>query len=492
MNRLARHLHRVDSALAEHISEFDYPELDITMKRTSGIANFGVLWWIVAFILGALGGKARRGAVRGLLALLLSSALTNGVLKRLFPRRRPPAREWRNHHRGVPIPASSAFPSGHSASAVAFATGVALESPLAGAAIAPIAAAVAYSRVHNGVHWPGDVLAGAAVGAAAALATRRWWAVRSDEPADAGPQRRVRPLARGAGLVIYANSSSGPDGADLTAQILEHLPDARLVELDTSRDFTAQIDDDIAREQPAALGVAGGDGTIVVVASAAQRHSLPLAVFPAGTFNHFARDVGAASIADTAQAIETGTAAAIDSAHVHTEDGRSDTGQVHTFLNTSSLGGYPDAVRLRERWEPRMGKWLAAAIAMTRVLVAAEPLSVTIDDRDLQVWMLFVGNGRYSPGDQVPMSRPSITGGVLDVRYLRADRRLSRARLLFVAATGTLGYSRVYSRRLVDTVSVRVHGRRVALATDGEVVDDARQFTFTSDPQTLTVYRLDT
>ncbi len=48
-------------------------------------------------------------------------------------------------------------------------------------------------------------------------------------------------------------------------------------------------------------------------------------------------------------------------------------------MNTASLGGYPDSVRLRERWQPRLGKWPAAALAMARVLKSAQPLKVTID-----------------------------------------------------------------------------------------------------------------
>lgn len=68
--------------------------------------------------------------------------------------------------RRVRMPKTRSFPSGHAASGFAFATGVATEAPLAGGLLTALAALVAYSRVHTGVHYPSDVLAGAVIGAA--------------------------------------------------------------------------------------------------------------------------------------------------------------------------------------------------------------------------------------------------------------------------------------------------------------------------------------
>jgi undecaprenyl-diphosphatase len=69
------------------------------------------------------------------------------------------------------MPASTSFPSGHSASAFAFAAAVGRDRPWAGAALQFLAGAVAYSRVHTGVHYPGDTIAGALIGIATGQAT---------------------------------------------------------------------------------------------------------------------------------------------------------------------------------------------------------------------------------------------------------------------------------------------------------------------------------
>lgn len=459
--------------------------LDGGLRTLSNAANHSVLWMGVAAGMGLAGGRARRAAVRGVLAVAGASAVSNAVLKPVFPRRRPPAGTPEfTVRRGLPAPRSSSFPSGHSASAAAFATAVALEYPAAGVALAPLAAAVAYSRVHTGVHWPSDIAVGAGVGAAVALATRRWWAVRDEEPATLGPDRTTQALVEGDGMVVFVNPGSGSDDDAVRTEVEQALPKARIVEFDGDRDFAAQIDEIVAARSPKALGVCGGDGTVVTVAAAAVRHDLPLAVFPGGTLNHFARDAGVGDVASTAAAIADGSAELVDLGRI-----RVDGGEEATFVNTASLGGYPDSVRLRERWQPRLGKWPAAALAMARVLKSAQPLKVTIDGAEHAIWMLFVGNGRYTPSDQVPMSRPEIHRGTLDVRYLLADHRFSRIRLVAAALTGTLGTSPTYAHRNAPSVSIEIDGDAVALATDGEVVADGRRFEFRSEPRRVVLYR---
>ena len=69
------------------------------------------------------------------------------------------------------MPTTSSFPSGHSAAAFAFATGVGRTMPHAAVPLRALAALVAYSRVHTGVHYPGDIAIGSLIGSSMAQAT---------------------------------------------------------------------------------------------------------------------------------------------------------------------------------------------------------------------------------------------------------------------------------------------------------------------------------
>src|SRR4051812_46471703 len=159
---------------------------DRWLRRVSTFANKGRLWLVIGVLLGIRTGPARRGAIRGIGSMAVSSGLVNVVLKRFFGRVRPDLENLQSHRRLRREPGSLSFPSGHSSSAAAFVTGVAMESPLAGAALAPVALGVGYSRVHVGVHYPGDVVAGLAVGGAVAAATPHWWRGRAPGPAPGG------------------------------------------------------------------------------------------------------------------------------------------------------------------------------------------------------------------------------------------------------------------------------------------------------------------
>src|SRR5215213_7148551 len=146
---------------------------DRWMRRLTHLADHGKLWFGIAALLALRPGATRRAAVRGVASQAASSALSNVVLKRLFGRVRPDMANLQAHRRLRREPGTLSFPSGHSSSAAAFATGVAVEAPGAGLLLAPLALVVGYSRVHVGVHYPGDVAVGLAIGTGVALAGRR-------------------------------------------------------------------------------------------------------------------------------------------------------------------------------------------------------------------------------------------------------------------------------------------------------------------------------
>jgi undecaprenyl-diphosphatase len=160
-------LTRLDTALYAAVAQTPTPAIDRAMRRLSRAADHSKLWIGTAAGLALLGGAdGRRAAVDGLSSVAVTSAVVNAVLKPLSARRRPDREGLAVPvARQVAMPRSTSFPSGHAASASAFASGVAIAMPEAGIVLTGVAAVVAYSRVHTGVHYPGDVVAGTVAGA---------------------------------------------------------------------------------------------------------------------------------------------------------------------------------------------------------------------------------------------------------------------------------------------------------------------------------------
>ena len=466
-----------DARLHSFVGGLPQTPADRWLRRLSNTANHGRLWLALAAVLGARPGPLRRGAVRGVGSMWVSSALVNLVLKRFFGRVRPDI-EGHHHARRLPRQLSSrSFPSGHSSSAAAFVTGVAMESPLAGAALAPIALGVGYSRVHVGAHYPGDVVAGLAVGGAVAAASQHWWRVRPDEPARVRPARSAPALPDGEGLVVAVNPRSGPEDYDPAEHVRELLPRAEVLSLEPDVTIADLLAPAAASGRARALGVAGGDGSVAAAAAVAIEHGLPLVVLPAGTLNHFARDVGVETIEEAAEAVTAGAAVTVDVAAVNGTP----------FLNTASIGAYPEMVHRRDRLKGRLGKWVAMAVAAAEVMRRGEPVSLLVNDQPLRVWILFVGNCRYNPRGLAPAWRPRLEDGLLDVQYLRADLRFGRTRAVLGTLLGVSEHSRSYAEFAVEELRVRSRSGTQQIAYDGEMGEKNTEFVFRKGAH-LTVY----
>jgi undecaprenyl-diphosphatase len=468
-----------DHAVFRRFSSKESPVLDRSLVPLGHAADSSRLWFVIAALLAAVPGRrSRRAALRGVLSIAVTSAITNGPLKMLARRKRPVASIIRS--RFGKEPTSSSFPSGHTASAAAFATGVALELPTAGAPLGALAAAVGASRVYAGVHYPSDVVAGATVGTVVALWLRRFWPVASLEPARARQVPMCVEAAaceEGEGVVFVVNPFAGSAvSGSPEDELREAFPQAEVIVAEGSEEFEQALE---KAAHARAIGIAGGDGSVNAAAQVALEHDVPLAVVPAGTLNHLARDLGIESVKDAVEAVKTGTAAAVD---VGSIDGKN-------FLNTASFGSYVQLVDARERLERKIGKWPAVMVALTRVLRSSTPIEVEIDGRKRKIWMIFIGNCSYRPSGFAPSWRERLDDGLLDIRTVDGSQPWARTRLLFAVLSGTLGKSRVYEHSLVKELNVRsLDGKPMRLARDGESFKGSSEFTVAKLDKFLLIY----
>ena len=178
----------------------------------------------------------------------------------------------------------------------------------------------------------------------------------------AGPSHEV---ARGT-IPAHVNPAGGRARAALEA--LEGHPgfDVRLTPPDK---LTVALRHAVSSGQPRVL-VAGGDGTIASAAAVLAHTSTALAVLPAGTLNHFARDHGIPTDLDEALRVaERGRVSRVDVGYINDQ----------LFLNTSSVGAYVRFVETRDRLEGHVGYWVASVVAGLRLLGRLRQMRVTLE-----------------------------------------------------------------------------------------------------------------
>lgn len=484
MSLLSR-LHRIDQRVYDRVAAVGTPALDPYTPRFVQATDNMAPWFLVSATLAATGGpRLRRTALRAILAAGAANAASAAV-KQLAGRSRPDdsaVPRARISYRSYP---SSSFPSGHTAAAAAYAGGVMADAPRPLAAlVAALAGAVAASRVHSGVHYPGDVLAGIAIGSGAALLSRTVVPPRPELVfgARTAPDGETEADREGSGVTVVVNprSASGAvpalSPADVTSRVARALPKARIIPL-SAEDDVAEVMDQAARTSEV-LAVAGGDGTVNAGAKAVLDHDRSLLVLPDGTLNNFARTLGLTSVDIALRAFADGRLARADVGEV---DGR-------IFLNTSSFGSYPRMVERRDQWAGRIGKWPAFALALWRDLREVSPTPAVVDGERTRVWWAFVGNGEYRTHARVPALRERLDDGRLDVRVLSAREPFPRLRAVVDVLLGKTKQGGGYVERLTTGLTLSIPSEPRLLAVDGEVVQGSAAVAFTKRHAALRVF----
>ncbi|WP_223773308.1 diacylglycerol kinase family protein [Streptomyces sp. 135] len=252
---------------------------------------------------------------------------------------------------------------------------------------------------------------------------------RSQLPPPARPRVDAPALPEGEGLVVVVNPSSGaqPQLADPVRQLKAALPRAEVVLYEEEAGALPKVLEEAARDvarRGGVLGVCGGDGTVNAAVAPALRFKVPLMVLPGGTFNHFAADLGVDTVADACAAVAEGSAVRADVGRIKPLAGIGPAGRTHTepsyFLNTFSLGSYPDLVRSREHWSPKIGGPPATLLGVLQILRTGRPLRAVVNGRLRSIWLLFASTS------QAPIAHPALV--VQQVEHRLVGPRVVRSR----------------------------------------------------------------
>jgi len=280
--------------------------------------------------------------------------------------------------------------------------------------------------------------------------------------------------------VVLVNERSGGGKAaeiDLVARCGELGIEA--VVLQPGDDLTELAEAAVARGADA-LGMAGGDGSLGLVAAVALTHDLPFACIPVGTRNHFALDAGL-DRADPISALSAFTAGdehAIDVAFVNDR----------LFVNNVALGLYATVVANPDYRDAKFDTALASLGTVRDKDDPAFDLEIDVPGAGhwTQAALVLVSNNPYEVRPPRAMGRRlRLDGGTLGIAAVDVDSVGSIAALTALAALQSSERSRSLWTWSETTLRVDSRHRSVPAGIDGEAVELTPPLLFRAAPRAL-------
>lgn len=230
-------------------------------------------------------------------------------------------------------------------------------------------------------------------------------------------------------------------------------------------DLEAKIEECIPKKYEALL-IGGGDGSISTAVQKLIPHHLPLAVYPMGTFNHFAKALNLSTdINEIMQAIAEKKIKKIDVGQIN---------QLY-FINNVSIGLYPLLVKVREKYEDLFSRNKIAKMLIT-LLNFWNPLpfyhlEMYIKGKKLQrkTFLVFIGNNYYNIDFFNFGSRESLTEGELSVYIINCKSRFQLLKLLWKILTRKFVRENYLELSLAKDLMINSRRKTLEVALDGEV-----------------------
>lgn len=287
-------------------------------------------------------------------------------------------------------------------------------------------------------------------------------------------------------IILIANKKSGQNSRDAEAidRVMAVFGDiAERIDWDPATSIDDTVSRALARE-PDMVVVAGGDGTVMAVASALLGSGVPMGVLPLGTFNFFARGL---SLSENPE--EAGQQLLTARPH----DIRVGMVNGQAFLNNASLGIYPAILRERETVYSRWGRFrLAAHWSVVKTFLRfRKPMKITLTvggkSETRRTALVFVARSAYQLNVFGIDGEDAIDADRFAILLSRAETRRALFMMTLRLALGHPMRGRDYDLISADVADIDTNQRRTLLAFDGEKQRVRGPFRFRMSDKTLTI-----